>query len=98
MTGARPHRNRWAAVLIAGSLLLAAPLAGCRDAPEHRYMLYNDTSGQRQVSLCTDDACSTVTSVVGWVDVGAYADVTLPGDRVVLKVASVDAAARHCVR
>jgi hypothetical protein len=90
VTGTRPHRNRWAAVLVAGTLLLAAPLAGCRDTPDHRYMLYNDTSGQRQVSLCTDDGCSAVTSV-GWVDVGAYADVTLPGDRVVLKVTSVDA-------
>jgi hypothetical protein len=53
-------------------------------------MLYNDTAGQRQVSLCTDDDCTTVTSV-GWVDVGAYADMRLPGDRVVLKVTSVTA-------
>jgi hypothetical protein len=53
-------------------------------------MLFNDTSGQREVSLCTDDDCSTLTSV-GWVDPGAYADVTLPGDRVVLKVSSVTA-------
>lgn len=53
-------------------------------------MLYNDTSGQRQVSLCTDDGCSTVSSI-GWVDAGAYAEVTLPGDRVVLKVTSVKA-------
>lgn len=75
----------------AGVLVFAgALLTGCRDTPEHRYMLFNDTSGQRQVSLCTDDDCSRVTSV-GWVDVGAYADVTLPGDRVVLKVTSVNA-------
>ena len=74
-----------AAAVLAGSLLTA-----CGDTPKHRYMLFNDTSGQREVSLCTDDDCSTATSV-GWVDVGAYADVTLPGDRVVLKVTSVAA-------
>ena len=74
-----------------GALVVAeALLTGCGDAPEHRYMLYNDTSGQRQVSVCTDSDCSAVTSI-GWVDVGAYAEVTLPGDRVVLKVSSVEA-------
>jgi hypothetical protein len=78
--------------LITVAVLLSAQplLTGCGDPPRHRYMLYNDTSGQRQVSLCTDDDCTSDSSV-GWVDVGAYAEVTLPGDRVVLKVASVEA-------
>jgi len=78
-------------VLVAGALAFAGVgTAGCRDSPEHRYMLFNDTSAQREVSLCSDDDCTTVSSI-GWVDVGAYADVTLPGDRVVLKVTSVAA-------
>jgi hypothetical protein len=85
----RRRRIRWLAVLV-GAVFAEVVLAGCGDSPEHRYMLYNDTSGQRQVSLCTDDDCSTVSSI-GWVDVGAYAEVTLPGDRVVLKVTSVRA-------
>jgi hypothetical protein len=85
-----PARTQWKVALVAGVVLAGALVAGCRDAPEHRYMLFNDTSAQREVSLCTDDDCTTVSSV-GWVDVGAYADVTLPGDRVVLKVTSVAA-------
>ena len=86
-------RRRIASVtaVVVGALVSAQTvLTACGDPPQHRYMLYNDTSGQRQVSLCTDDDCTSVSSV-GWVDVGAYAEVTLPGDRVVLKVASVDA-------
>ena len=85
----RRRRLRWPAVLIGALVLAEAALTACGDAPEHRYMLYNDTSGQRQVSVCTDEDCSAVTSI-GWVDVGAYAEVTLPGDRVVLKVTSVE--------
>ena len=85
----RPRRShRRDAVTVLAVLVTGALLAGCRDSPEHRYMLFNDTSGQRQVSLCTDDDCSTASSV-GWVDLGAYADVTLPGNRVVLRVTSV---------
>ncbi len=95
MPATRRRHLRWPAVLVgalvlAEALLAGAGLTGCSDAAEHRYMLYNDTSGQRQVSLCTNDDCSEASSV-GWVDVGAYADVTLPGDRVVLKVTSVKA-------
>jgi hypothetical protein len=83
-------RRRIASMTIGVVVCALTMLAGCGDPPQHRYMLYNDTSGQRQVSLCTDDDCTSPSSV-GWVDAGAYADVTLPGDRVVLKVASVDA-------
>jgi hypothetical protein len=70
--------------LLAAGLLLTA----CPGPAQHRYMLYNDTSGQRQVWMCTNDDCSDASSV-GWVDPGAYAEVTLPGDRVVLRVTSV---------
>ena len=90
MPVALPARTRCEVVLVAGVVLAGGLLAGCRDTPEHRYMLFNDTSAQREVSLCTDDDCTAVSSI-GWVDVGAYADVTLPGDRVVLKVTSLAA-------
>lgn len=70
---------------MAALAILTGLLTGCGD-PEHRYMLNNDTDGQVQVGRCTDDGCTSVDDI-GWIDQGAFADVTLPGDRVTLKVA-----------